>query len=158
VNHTVENHLQARRIEPRAAADKEVLGFWAKAITAYGDTLNASASVESRLLRAYDAARIAAFAMVRDAGYRTRGGESHHYVTFDIARSLAADPDLRQSLARMDGLRKVRHAVEYEASDDVDEAAVEEARQLAEQVITLGAVHLRNKRPGLVIPDTNPTP
>lgn len=127
MNHTIDNHLAGRRIELRPAKDSEVLGFWAKATTAYGDAMNASSSLENRLLRAYDAARIAALALVRDAGYRTRGSESHHYVTFDIARSLVTDSELRSALADMDGLREVRHAVEFEAEDDVDEATVKNA-------------------------------
>ncbi len=152
MNHTIENHLGARRIETRAAADDEVLGFWSKAITAYGDATNPSSSLENRLLRAYDAARIAAYALVRDAGYRTRGSDSHHYVTFDVARSVVSDSELRGALDDMNGFRKVRHAVEYEAEDDADEQNVGVACHLAERVISLGAQHLRAQRPNLALP------
>jgi hypothetical protein len=152
MNYTIENHVEARRLEPRTARDQEVLGFWAKAITALGDAVNPGSSLGNRLIRACDAGRIAAFALVRDAGYRTRGGDGHHYVTFDVARSVVSDSDLRQALVKMDSLRKVRHSVEYEAYDDVDEPAVEEACRWAEQVIELGAKHLREQRPTLTIP------
>ena len=152
MNHTIEKHIEARRLEPRPARDQEVLGFWTKAVTALGDAMNPGSSLDNRLIRAYDAGRIAAFGLVRDAGYRTRGGEGHHYVTFDVARSVVTDPDLRRVLAEMDGLRKVRHSVEYEAHDDVDEPTVKEACRLAKQIIELGTKHLRERRPALDIP------
>lgn len=153
MNHTIDNHLEARRIEPRTAADAEVEAFWSKAGTALKDATSTGSSLENRLLRAYDAGRIAAFAIVREAGYRTRGGDSHHYVTFDVARSVATDADLRRSLDEMNGLRKVRHAVEYEAEDDVDEATVVRAVAVARDVITRGAVHLRSRRANLLLDD-----
>jgi hypothetical protein len=153
VNTTIQHHLVGKRLEAWPADDEEVLGFWKKALTALGDAGNASTSPEGRLLRAYDAARLSALAMMRAGGYRTRGAESHHFVTFEIARSLTTAPELRRVLDAMNSLRKVRHEVEYEAGDDVDADTVEEARRLAEQVITLGAQHLRNSRPGLVMPD-----
>lgn len=149
MNHTIQNHLDGRRIEQRPALDEEVQGFWSKALTAYADAMNPSSSVENRLLRAYDAARIVALAIVREAGYRMRGAESHHYVTFDVARSVVAEPDLRRALARMDGLRKVRHAVEYEAEDEVDEPLMEDACRIAEQVLRLGADYIQAARPAI---------
>lgn len=149
MNATIQNHLESRRLEARPADDREVLGFWEKALIAYQDAGNASPSLDNRLIRAYDSARIAALSMVRSAGYRTRGGDSHHYVTFDVARSIVSDPDLRWALAQMDGLRKVRHAVEYEAEDTVDEVTVAGAIRYAEMVIRLGAAYLHTERPSL---------
>jgi hypothetical protein len=155
VNTTVQYHLDAKRIEPWPADDNEVLGFWRKSLIAHEDARNTSVSPENRLLRAYDAARLAALAVMREAGYRTRGSESHHFVTFEVARSLASDAELRRALDAMNSLRKVRHEVEYEAEGEIDEAAVEEARQIAERVISLGAEHLRSKRPHLAIPNAS---
>ena len=149
MNTTVLKHLEARRLEARSADDAEVLGFWQKAVTAYHDARNASSSLHNRLLRAYDAGRIAALAMVRAAGFRARGAESHHYVTFDVARSLVDDPELRAALDEMNGVRTLRHDVEYEAADEVDEEGVRTAVEVAERVINLGADHLRAARPAL---------
>jgi hypothetical protein len=87
--------------------------------------------------------------IVRCGGYRTRGGESHHYVTFDVARSLVSDPDLRHALDAMNGLRRLRHAIEYEPDDDVDESMVATAVHLAEEVILRGARHVAAERPHL---------
>ena len=152
MNTTVQNHLDAKRLQPDGADDQEVAGFWSKALTAFEDAVNPSSSLENRLLRAYDAGRIAASALVREAGYRTRGGEGHHYVTFDVARSLVADADLRRALDEMNSMRKVRHTVEYEADDNVEESMVERARRLAEQIIGLGGRHLRERRPHMALP------
>lgn len=146
MNTTVQYHLDARRLEAWPADDNEVLGFWRKALVARDDARNASASPDNRLLRAYDAARLAAMAVMREAGYRTRGSESHHFLTFEVARSLVGDAELRRALDAMNSLRKVRHEVEYEAEGEVDEEMVEKARGLAEQVIALGGEHLRNQR------------
>jgi hypothetical protein len=149
VNTTVQNHLASRRLEERPAQDDEVLGFWRKALQAYGDARNASSSLESRFLRAYDAGRIAALAIVRAAGYRTRGAESHHYVTLDVARSLVSDPELAAALNELNVIRNLRHAVEYEYEDDLDANAVASAVRAAEKVISLGAKHLWVTRPTL---------
>jgi hypothetical protein len=149
VNATIQRHLEARRLEERAADNVEVLGFWGKALEAYTDARNSSSSLDNRFLRAYDAGRIAAVALVRAAGYRVRGGEGHHYVTFDVARTLAEDPELRRALEEMNGLRTLRHDVEYEYEDDVGAEAVGTALRVAERVINLGAKHLRVARPAL---------
>lgn len=141
--------MEARRLEARPADDAEVIGFWRKAATALEDDRNASSSLDNRFLRAYDAGRIAALAIVRSAGYRTRGGESHHYVTFDVARSLVADAALRKALDEMNGIRTLRHAVEYESGDEMDEGTVATAVRVAERVAALGAAHLEAERPGL---------
>lgn len=152
MNSTVQNHLEARRLEERVANDQELTGFWQKVLIAYGDAVNAGGSPANQLLRAYDAARIAAFAILRASGYRTRGGDSHHYVTFDVARSLVSDAELRHALDRMDGFRRVRHAVEYEAHDDADESTAAEAVQLARRIIFLGHQWLQTQRPQLALP------
>lgn len=149
MNSTVQQHLEARRLEERPAADDEVLGFWRKALQAYGDARNASASLENRFLRAYDAGRIAALSIVRAAGYRAKGSESHHFVTFDVARSLVEDAGLASALNEMNGLRTLRHAVEYEPEDEMDVEPVAAAVRVAEKVINLGAKHLRGVRPSL---------
>lgn len=152
MNHTVQSHLEARRLEERPGNDTELVGFWGKVLTAYHDATNSDTSPANRVLRAYDASRICAFAIMRAGGYRTRGGDSHHFVTFDVARSLVDDGELKQALDRMSGFRRVRHAIEYEAHDDADEATVAEALQLAERVIRLGGEHLRQQRPHLTLP------
>jgi hypothetical protein len=149
VNTTIQHHLDGRRLEAWPADDDEVLGFWKRALIARADAGNASSSPENRLLRAYDAARIAALAIIRAAGYRTRGAESHHFITFDVARSVVRDAGLRNALATMNSLRKVRHEIEYEAEGELDESTVAQAVAVAEQVISEGAQHLRAQRPNL---------
>jgi hypothetical protein len=153
MNSTVQNHLASRRLEPFAAEDQELSGFWRKALIAHADAHNASTSPENRLLRAYDAGRLVALMIVQAFGYRTRGGDGHHFVTFEVARSLSSDPELRRALDAMNSLRKFRHAIEYEADDDVDEPIVTEACRLAGQILELGALLLRERRPQLVLPE-----
>jgi hypothetical protein len=156
MNSTVRNHLDARRLENIPAPDSEIIGFWEKALVACRDAHNASASPDNRLLRAYDAARLAASAILREAGLRSRGREGHHYVTFDTARSLVSDPALRNALDEMNSMRDVRHAVEYEADDSLDQATVDEAISSAGQVLRLGAEYLRSARPAAAPSITSP--
>jgi hypothetical protein len=148
-NTTVRRHLEGGALEERGAGDDAVAAFWRKAIVAYNDAGLASSSLDNRLLRAYDAGRIAALAIVRAAGYRTRGGDGHHYVTFDVARSLAEDADLRDALDAMNGIRTLRHDVEYEPEDDIDTDTVATAVAVAARIINGGAQHLRGVRPAV---------
>jgi hypothetical protein len=134
-------------LEERVANDNDVVAYWSKAIRAFEDARHVGTSPESRLLRAYDAGRLAALAMIRAAGYRPRGAERHHYVTFDVARSIASTRELADALLGIDELRSVRHAVEYEPEDDVDVETVTHAIEAARRVINLGAKHLRAARP-----------
>jgi hypothetical protein len=85
---------------------------------------------------------------VRAWGYRPRGGEGHHFVTFDLAGAMVTDPALRSALGAMNGLRTHRHALEYEPEDDVDGAVAEQALRAATLIINAGADHLRVLRPG----------
>lgn len=147
-NHTVARHLESGTLEERSASDTEVASFWAKALLAYGDARNASSSPDNRLLRAYDAGRTAATAIIRAGGYRVKGGEGHHFVTFDVARGLVSVSDLRTAIDEMSALRTQRHALEYEPEDEVDMATVEHAIRVAEKIINVGADHLRVIRPG----------
>lgn len=147
-NTTVRRHLEGGSLEARGSDDEEVAAFWRKTLVAYDDSRLASSSLESRVLRAYDAGRIAAFAIVRSAGYRTKGGEGHHYVTFDVARSLVEDADLRSALDEMSGVRTLRHNVEYEPEDDVDTETVAVAIAVAAR-INGGARHLRDRHPAV---------
>ncbi|HEX8208925.1 MAG TPA: hypothetical protein VF584_01965 [Longimicrobium sp.] len=144
----IARHIESGRAEARVAGDDEVAAFWGKAVVAYADARLASASLDARLVRAYDAGRIAATAIVRAGGYRPRGGEGHHFVTFDLAGALVTDPALRTALDAMNGLRTHRHALEYEPEDDVDRAVVDEAVNAATIIINAGADHLRALRPG----------
>jgi hypothetical protein len=147
MNATIQNHLGSRSLEERPASDNDVVTYWIKAIRAFDDARQVGTSQEGRLLRAYDAGRLAALALIRAAGYRPRGAERHHYVTFDAARSIASTRELADALLGIDELRSVRHALEYEPEDEVDAETVTRAIDTARQVINLGAKHLRAARP-----------
>lgn len=62
------------------------------------------------------------------------------------------DAEPKLALDRMNGFRRVRHAVEYGPQDDADEAKVAEALHLAERIIHLAAGHLRHQRPHAALP------
>ena len=146
-NPTLARHLESGNLEARAAGDHEIASFWSKAHVAHADARNASSSPDNRLLRAYDAGRIAATAIIRAGGFRVKSGEGHHFVTFDVARSLVTEPALRTALDEMSALRTQRHALEYEPEDEIDMSTVEHAVGVATRIINTGADHLRGTRP-----------
>jgi hypothetical protein len=148
MNRVIEGLLRDRRLEEREADDDEIVGFWKKAELAYHDARNASNSLEGRFDRAYTAARTIAVAVVRAAGYRIRG-ESHHFVSFHAARSLADDADLQKSFAEAEGLRGLRHEVDYGYESTLEVSDVEAAVKLVERMFDRGARHLRARRPAL---------
>jgi hypothetical protein len=81
MNATIQDHIESRRLEARPADDAEVLGFWEKALIAYKDAGNANSSLDNRLIRAYDSARIAALDGSERRVLHARR-DSHHHVTF----------------------------------------------------------------------------
>jgi hypothetical protein len=147
MNTTIRNHLTSRSLEERPASDNDVVTYWSKALRAFEDARHVGTSLEGRLLRAYDAGRLAALALIRAAGYRPRGSERHHCVTFDAARSVVSTRELADALLGINELRSVRHALEYEPEDDVDAETLTRATETARQVLNLGAKHLRSARP-----------
>jgi hypothetical protein len=73
--------LESRQLEALAAPDAEVLGMWAKAVRSFHSSTLAGLDGDASFTLAYQAALQLATALVRAAGYRTRG-EAHHHHTF----------------------------------------------------------------------------
>lgn len=59
------------------------------------------------------------------------------------------DADLRSALDEMNGIRTLRHDVEYEPEDDVDAETVAITVAVATRIINGGAHHLRAARPAI---------
>ncbi|HEU0054316.1 MAG TPA: hypothetical protein VFQ39_14110 [Longimicrobium sp.] len=70
-------------------------------------------------------------------------------MTFDVARSLVTGPELRTALDEMNGVRTLRHDVEYEPEHEVDEGIVATTLDVAGRILRLGAAHLNASRPSL---------
>jgi uncharacterized protein (UPF0332 family) len=146
MNPAIEGLLRDKRLEQREAEDDEIVGFWQKAEHAYRDARNTSISLEGRFDRAYTAARIIAVAVLRDAGYRIRG-EAHHFVAFYAAQNLVDNAELRKAFAAAEGMRALRHEVDYGYEQTLNSSDVEAAVDLLDRLFDQVARHLRTRRP-----------
>ena len=81
----IQNLVDAGRLSREPASDDEIAGLWANALQAFGDAQVESISANGRLLRAYDAGRIAAAAVVRSRDLRVRAA-NHHELTLPSRR------------------------------------------------------------------------
>ncbi|WP_420129270.1 hypothetical protein [Longimicrobium sp.] len=106
----IQNLVDAGRLSRDAAADDEIVGLWTNALQAADDAQVESVSANGRLLRAYDAGRIAAAAVVRSRDLRVRAA-NHHKLTLAVA-ALVSGPELALAFSEMDGMRRLRADLE----------------------------------------------
>jgi hypothetical protein len=89
--------------------------------------------LDSRFGMLYDAARKAADAIMRAAGRRVTQGVGHHIVFFEEAKRLLPRVE-RRLVARVEGARTTRNAMEYDARE-VTQTEVDELTNAATQFI-----------------------
>lgn len=111
--------------------DRQVMGFWAKAVASYRDAQVSEISTDGRLQLAYTAGLQATFAVLAAVGLRVKSTSSH-YKAFYAMQKLD-DPVLQALAVRFDELRATRHESIYEPGED--ETAV--AERLGEAVDAL---------------------
>ncbi|HEU4884535.1 MAG TPA: hypothetical protein VFT45_19930 [Longimicrobium sp.] len=97
----IQNLVDAGRLSREPAPDGEIAGLWANAVQAFHDASAGSISANGRLVRAYDAGRIAAAAIVRSRDLRVRAA-NHHELTLAVA-GLVSGADLAIAFHEMDG-------------------------------------------------------
>ena len=118
----------------------------ARQLLAQADRHFASAAIpgvdlDSRFGMLYDAARKAADAIMRAGGRRVTQGIGHHIVFFEEAKRLlpAADSAL---VARVQGARNTRNAMEYQARE-VTQTEVDELTNAATQFIAAARLYVQ---------------
>lgn len=104
-------------------------------------------SANGRLVRAYDAGRIAAAALVRSRDLRVNAA-NHHEVTLGVA-ALLGESALATAFRQMDGLRRLRVGLEYGWQAGASTDDVQLALDAVEQILWHGAANLREHRPTL---------
>jgi hypothetical protein len=143
----IQGLIDAGRLSREPAPDDEVAGLWANALQAYTDATFPHLSANGRLVRAYDAGRIAASALVRANDLRVRAA-NHHEMTIGVAALLGSE-ELRAALRRFEAFRSLRSNIEYgwqaQASDDDVNRAVDVVRSILEH----GARELHPLRPAI---------
>lgn len=143
----IHNLIDLGRLSREPAGDDEIAGLWENARQALGDASIQGISASGRLIRAYDAGRIAAMALVRSHALRVRAA-NHHEVTLAVARLVAGD-ETGKALKELDGLRTRRVDAEYGWQAGISAADADRAVEVARRVLQHGACDLREHRPTL---------
>jgi hypothetical protein len=143
----VQSLIDAGRLARESVEDAEVAGLWANAREAFGDAHAAGLSAAGRLLRAYDAGRMAALAIVRAHDLRVRA-MNHHETAIAVAGVLGGD-ELDVTLGDLDRYRQLRHHLEYGWDRRASEADVSKVLLIVRRILQEGARRLVERRPGL---------
>lgn len=140
----IQNLLDAGRLAREPAPDDEIAGLWANAVQAYRDALVEGVSTNGRLVRAYDAGRIAATAVVRARDLRVRAA-NHHELTLALAALLSGEA-LARAFTELDGMRRLRVDLEYGWQAGASEKDVGRALDVAERILAHGAEEVATQR------------
>ena len=143
----IQSLIDAGRLERDPAQDAEIAGLWHRALEAMGDAAIAGASVSGRLIRADDAGRLAAFAIVRSSGLRVRAS-NHHEIVIGVA-GMVGGATLTEALDDFDRFRKLRNHLEYGWEDRATNADVVQALAAVRRILEEGARGLVAQRPTL---------
>jgi hypothetical protein len=143
----IQNLIDAGRLAREPAPDDEIAGLWANAVQAFRDAEVEGVSTNGRLVRAYDAGRIAAMAIVRARDLRVRAA-NHHELTLAVA-ALVSGADLARALGELDGMRRLRVDLEYGWQAGASERDVGRALDVVGRILKHGATELAASRPSV---------
>ena len=143
----IQNLIDAGRLARQEASDTEVAGLWSNALEAFADASVPGISPKGRLVRAYDAGRLAAAALVRSRDLRVRA-TNHHEVTL-AAAGFVAGGGLAALVGELDELRTLRIQVEYGWASNVSAEDARNALEIVRRFLDEGAPNLREHRPAL---------
>jgi hypothetical protein len=149
----IQNLVDAGRLSREPTSDDEIAGLWANAVQAFSDAQVESLSANGRLLRAYDAGRIAAAAVVRARDLRVRAA-NHHELTLAVA-ALVSGRDLALAFNEMDGMRRLRTDLEYGWQGGASDSDVRRALDVVRRILQGASVELPASRASLAgrLPD-----
>lgn len=133
--HQIDRLIEARNLEAVSADDAEVAAIWGSALREWSDASVPGLSVAGAFTHVYQAAFRAATAMLRAAGYRSRGAlGGHHYVTFYAAGALG-DDELGRVADAMQAVRGGRHAALYGDEEELEGEDLAQARAHAAELL-----------------------
>lgn len=147
--------VESRHIEERAPAEGEVAGMWTKAVDSLESSAAAGLKPEARFTLAYQAALQASTAVVRAAGYQTRG-EGHHHHTFAAVVALSI-PGLEEAARKLNGIRQKRHGAIYDWESRLDDEDAEEIRIATRRLLEHAEAWLRKRYPHIESLTSGPT-
>jgi hypothetical protein len=141
----IQNLIDTGRLVREKASDAEVAGLWLNALEAFADASVPGVSPKGRLVRAYDAGRLAATSLVRSRDLRVRA-TNHHEITVAAAGFVSAG-DLAASFGELEELRALRVDAEYGWESGVSATDAESALQTVRGILRESATNLRAHRP-----------
>jgi hypothetical protein len=147
VNPRIEIMLASRQIEEGAAVEGEVEGLWRKAVQTRASAAVAGLDPSARFTLTYQAALQAAAAVIRAAGFRTRG-EGHHHHTFATVAALELG-EASDAARELNVIRRRRHDAIYDWETQLDEQHVVEIRTVADRLLTHAEPWLRTGHPAI---------
>lgn len=119
-NEDIDRLVSERSLTREEFDDDEVVGYWVKAVTSYGDAMVAGISSDGAFQLAYTAMLQATLAILAASGLRVKSTASH-YKAFYAMEKLGV-PSLKDLAPRFDALRAIRHASIYEPDEDAEES------------------------------------
>lgn len=141
--------INERRLVNEPFDDRQVAGFWSKAVAAFHDAQVHGISTDTSLQTAYRACLQATLAVLAAQGLRVKS-TAGHYIAFYAMQKLG-DEALRSIAVQFDDLRTMRAESVYEPAEDESELS----RQLdtALRALTAGLPTIRARivhaRPGM---------
>lgn len=143
----IQNLVDLGKLVREPAGDEEVAGLFANALQAFEDACIPAMSLGGRLVRAYDAGRLAATAVVRSRDLRVRAS-NHHEVTLAVAQSMGSQ-ELRIALRELDAIRPLRSDAEYGWKTSASASDAERTVDVVGRLLRHAAQNLREHRPAL---------
>ena len=130
---TLQDWLSNGWLKSHTTSQQEINELLAKVERDIAEASKEEITLDWRLAIAYNACLGCATIALRASGYRMPGGAGQHYRTIQTLRfTINPDSDIIISL---EAISKKRAIVSYDAAGTITEAEVEEARQLADQLL-----------------------
>ena len=130
---TLQDWLSNGWLKRHTTSQQEINELLAKVERDIAEASKEEITLDWRLAIAYNACLGCATIALRASGYRMPGGGGQHYRTIQSLRfTINPDSDIIISL---EAISKKRAIVSYDAAGTITEAEVEEARQLADQLL-----------------------
>lgn len=130
---TLQDWLSNGWLKRHTTSQQEINELLAKVTRDIAEASKEEITLDWRLAIAYNACLGCATIASRASGYRMPGGAGQHYRTIQSLQfTINPDSDIIISL---EAISKKRAIVSYDAAGTITEAEVEEARQLADQLL-----------------------
>lgn len=109
----IQQLIEGRRLGEMESPDADVATLWSKAVASARDARLGTNSPDNQYVLGYQALLQMGTAVLSCAGYRTRGAQGHHAVTFHALAALGID-GMEEIEIHTDRIREMRKVSAYE--------------------------------------------